>query len=95
MEALNKLVGNGGSYYYNSTTAYTVAGTKSRVHAIQVLASCTLESLEDEDGDCLAKYGLANGTALSFGMLITSRRDKPFTKIKFSAAGAVMFYREG
>lgn len=95
MEALNKLAGQGGSYYYNSTTAYTVAGNQSRVHAIQVLASCVIEALEDEDGDCLAKYGLANGTALTFGMLITSRMNKPFRRIKFSTAGAVMFYREG
>lgn len=99
MESNNKLIGAGGSYNYNSTTAYnvTAGGEKTRVYAIQVFGAPVLETLEDADGDCLAKYGFVDATSktLSFGMLITAKKNKPFTQIKFSTAGAVVFYREG
>jgi len=88
----NKIAGNGGSFAYSSTTVLT----GKKINAIAVFGAPILETLEDEDGDCLAKYGFVDTTTktLSFGMLITAQGNKPFTKVKFSTAGYVLLYRE-
>lgn len=88
--------GMGGSFRYNSTVAYTATAGAKKINTIQVhlVSSPTIEELEDEDGDCLAAYNLADGTVLSPGEVIGARRDKPFVKIKFSVAGAVTLWRD-
>lgn len=89
---MNEIAGKGGSFVYNSTTVLS----NKIFNAFTVFGSPVLETLEDEDGDCLAKYGFVDATskALVFGMLIKAKDNKPFTKIKFSAAGAVLLYIE-
>jgi len=88
-----KLVGAGGCFYFNDTTYDTSADpTKNTVNAIAVHGAPVISELEDKDGDALAKYGLDGTPTLVEGMLITAKRDKPFTKIVFSTADAVMLY---
>ena len=88
--------GMGGSLHYNSTDSYTATAGNRPVNMITVdlTAAPTLSELEDEDGDCMAAYGFGSATALSPGKVIGARRDKPFTKITFSVAGAVTLWRD-
>lgn len=90
-----RVANTAGSFIYNSTTAYeaTTDNGNLPVYAMIPSATITVEELESDGISVMADYGLDAEPILEFGMLLMAASDKPWTLIKFSTAGKVVFYR--
>lgn len=94
MESEQRLTGENGSFLWNSTNAYEVAGDKDKVYFIEIHGYSTISVLEVNGVDYLAKHGLSVGKVLKPGIRIGAKKGQSFTKIQFSVIDDVTFWCE-
>ena len=94
MQAINRIAGQGGTYNWASTSAYTSgAGSKRAVYAIVFDTDNEVDALEIDGVNVLADYGFTAGDAVVAGTVIFAEANKAFTKITLGVAAQATFYR--
>lgn len=94
MQAINKLIGAGGTYNWNSTSAYVSGiGVKRNFYAVEFNADNTIDELEISEADALADYGFTAGDAILAGTVIFCESGKAFNKLTTGSAAQVTLYR--